>query len=141
MKISTFASGTRRMISSVASIPSISGMRRSITITSGRRRSVERYRRLAVGGLADDADVRRAQQREAQALADDLVVVGEEHGDLGGFGHGAILRVRSDEGQLRRSRPRPEWPGVRRPHARAPGHARSSIGGEVFVPGRYDRPA
>ena len=55
-------------------------------------------RRLAVGGLADDADVRRAQEREPQAFADDLVVVGEEDGDLGGFGHAAILRVRVRRG-------------------------------------------
>ncbi len=64
--------------------------------------------RFAVGGLADDADVRRAQEGEAQALADDLVVVCEEHGDLGGFGHAAILRVRSDEGELGRPGLRPE---------------------------------
>ena len=37
--MSTFASGMTRMISSVASMPSIPGMRRSMMITSGRRRS------------------------------------------------------------------------------------------------------
>ena len=47
----------------------------------------ERDGGLAVGGLADDADVRRAEEREAKPLAHDLVVVGEEDGDLGRFGH------------------------------------------------------
>ena len=75
--------------------------------------------RLAVGGLADDADVRRAQEGEAQSFADDLVVVGEEDGDLGGFGHAAILRVPSDEGELGRSRHRPERRTPVRSHARA----------------------
>ena len=46
----------------------------------------ERDRRLAVGRLADDADVRRAEERQAQALADDLVVVRDQDGDL------AVLR-------------------------------------------------
>ena len=55
----------------------------------------ERDRGLAVGRLADDADVRRAQQREAQAFAHDLVVVRDQNGDLGVFRHSArILRVR-----------------------------------------------
>src|SRR5207253_5516005 len=39
-------------------------------------------RRLAVGSLAYDADVRRAREREAQALADDLVVVDDQACDL-----------------------------------------------------------
>ena len=42
----------------------------------------ERDRRLAVRGLADDADVRRAEERQSQAFAHDLVVVRDEHGDL-----------------------------------------------------------
>ena len=44
----------------------------------------------AVGRLADHADARRAGEREAESFADDLVVVGDEAGDL--IGHGAILR-------------------------------------------------
>ncbi len=40
---------------------------------------------LAVGGLADDADVRRAEKREPEPLAHDLVVVGEQHRDLDWF--------------------------------------------------------
>ena len=43
----------------------------------------ERDRGLAVGGLADDPDVRGAGEREAQPLADDLVVVGDQAGDGG----------------------------------------------------------
>ncbi len=39
-------------------------------------------RALAVGGLADDAHVRRAGEGEAQAFAHDLVVVGDQAGDL-----------------------------------------------------------
>ena len=44
----------------------------------------------SVGRLADHADPRRARQREAKALANDLVVVCDEAGDL--VGHSAILR-------------------------------------------------
>ena len=44
----------------------------------------------AVGRLADHSDSRRARQREAKPLADDLVVVGDEARDL--VGHEAILR-------------------------------------------------
>ena len=57
----------------------------------------ERHGGLAVGGLSDHADVGRAEEGEAKALAHDLVVVGEEDGDLGRFGHAAILRAASDE--------------------------------------------
>ena len=42
----------------------------------------QRHRRRAVGGLADDPDVRRARERQAQAFADDLVVVHDQAGDL-----------------------------------------------------------
>ena len=55
--------------------------------TSGRRRSVSDDGRLAVARLAHDADVRRAQQREAQAFADDLVIVGDENRDLSVLRH------------------------------------------------------
>ena len=37
---------------------------------------------LAVGGLADDADVRRAREREPEPLAHDLVVVDDQGRDL-----------------------------------------------------------
>ena len=42
----------------------------------------ERDRGLAVGGLADHADVGRARERQPQAFADDLVVVDDQAGDL-----------------------------------------------------------
>ena len=45
----------------------------------------ERDRGLAVGCLADDANVRRARERQAQPFADDLVVVGDQAGDGGLF--------------------------------------------------------
>jgi len=38
----------------------------------------ERDGRFAVGCLADDADVRRAEEREPEAFPDDLMVVGDE---------------------------------------------------------------
>ena len=77
----------------------------------------ERDGGLAVGGLADDADVGRAEERKPKALADDLVVVGEEDGDLGCFGHAAILRGPSDERELCRSRLAAGAQACRRSHA------------------------
>ena len=71
------------------------GMRTSMITTSGRRRTRERDRARAVGRLADDADVRRAREREAQSLADDLVVVDDQHGDL--VRHGAAILCRITE--------------------------------------------
>ena len=50
----------------------------------------QRHRGRAVARLADHADARRARQRQAEPFAHDLVVVGDEHGDL--VRHGAILR-------------------------------------------------
>ena len=50
----------------------------------------QRDGRGAVGRLADDADPRRAGQREAKTLAHDLVVIGDQAGDF--IGHQAILR-------------------------------------------------
>ena len=82
--MSTALSGTCSVSSFVASSPSMPGMRTSMITTSGRRRSASATARLAVGGLADDADVRRAAEREAEALAHDLVVVDDQAGDLVG---------------------------------------------------------
>ena len=79
----------------------MSGMRRSMITTSGRRLSVERDRGRAVARLADHAHLRRAREREPKALADDLVVVGDQAGDL--FGHGSILRGASGGSFLRMS--------------------------------------
>src|SRR5712691_1767105 len=44
-------------------------------------------RARAVGGLADHADVRRTREREPEPFSDDLVVVDDQAGDLGGGGH------------------------------------------------------
>ena len=52
----------------------------------------ERDRAGAVGGLADDADVRRAREREAQPFAHDLVVVDDQAGDLVGHRGTSVLR-------------------------------------------------
>ena len=68
----------------------MSGIRRSMITTSGRRRSASATADAPSGGLADHADPRRAGEREAESFADDLVVVRDETGDL--VGHGAILR-------------------------------------------------
>ena len=54
------------------------GMRTSMITTSGLRRSRELDRRRAVGRLADDADVWRSRERQAQPLAHDLVVVDDQ---------------------------------------------------------------
>ena len=70
------------MISSVASIPSMPGHAQVHHDHVGPAALGERDRRLAVRRLADDADVRRAQQREAEPFAHDLVVVCEQDGDL-----------------------------------------------------------
>ena len=48
----------------------------------------EGHGRLAVRRLADDADVRRPQQRQPQTLAHDLVVVRDQDSDLAAFRHG-----------------------------------------------------
>ena len=53
----------------------------------------QRDRALAVGGLADDADVRRAREREPEALADDLVVVDDQRRDLVRHVRGDCMRV------------------------------------------------
>jgi len=42
----------------------------------------ERHGGGSIGGLADHPDVRRAGEREPQSLAHDLVVVGDQAGDL-----------------------------------------------------------
>ena len=54
----------------------------------------QRDRGLAVGCLADDADVRRAEEREPEAFAHDLVVVRDQDGDLA-----VVSRQRDDLGE------------------------------------------
>ena len=70
----------------------------------------QRDGRRAVGRLADDADPRRAGQREAKTLAHDLVVIGDQTGDF--IGHQAILRGGSARSSLDR-RERAAAVGVR----------------------------
>ena len=50
--------------------------------TFGLRRLGKLDRGVAVGRLADDADVRRPREREAKTFAHDLVVVDDQAGDL-----------------------------------------------------------
>ena len=54
------------------------GIRTSMITTSGLRRSASSTAMAPSDGLADDADVRRAREREAQPFADDLVVVDDQ---------------------------------------------------------------
>jgi hypothetical protein len=49
------------------------GIRTSMITTSGCRPQLHLDRALPAGGLADDANVRRAEQREGEALAHDLI--------------------------------------------------------------------
>ena len=68
----------------MASSPSIPGMRTSMITTFGRRRSA---RATAVSPSAASPMTRMCgerEQREAQAFADDFVVVDDETGDLCG---------------------------------------------------------
>ena len=53
----------------------------------------QRDGRRAVGRLADDADPRRAGEREAETLAHDLVVVGDQAGDLIGHAGDSTRRL------------------------------------------------
>ena len=73
--MSTAVSGTFSVRIFVASSPSIPGMRTSMITTSGLRRSASATALAPVRRLADHANMRRAREREAQAFADDLVVV------------------------------------------------------------------
>ena len=82
VKIRTAVSGACSRICFVASRPSMPGMRTSMITTSGLRRSTSATALLAVGRLADHADVRRAREREPKPLADDLVVVDDQARDL-----------------------------------------------------------
>ena len=53
------------------------GMRTSMITTFGAAPLGDGDGARAVGGLADDADLRRAGEGEAQAFPDDLVVIGD----------------------------------------------------------------
>ena len=71
-----------------ASMPSMPGILTSIRTTSGRSSSARGDALGAVGGLAHHLDVVLHLQERAQAAADDLVVVDEQHADrLSATGH------------------------------------------------------
>ncbi len=79
---------------------------------SGRRRSASATAASPSDGLADHADVRRAGEREAQPLADDLVVVGDQAGDGGSlFCHSISGRGGVDTALYRQQHPRVLSPG------------------------------
>ena len=62
----------------IASMPSMRGIRRSISTTSGLVLGGERDRLLAVGGGADELDPVEQPEQRAEALADDALVVGQQ---------------------------------------------------------------
>ena len=102
----------------VASMPSISGMRMSISTTSGLspRDAVDRLR--AVGALAHDLDVLLGVEDHAEAGADQRLVVDEQHADAHAGTSGRVgSRARAREAAVR-SRARPEDAAVQR-HALA----------------------
>ena len=65
----------------IASIPSMRGITRSISTTSGAQLLDQRQRLLAVGRLADHLDVVLQVEERPQPLAHDRVVVGDQHPD------------------------------------------------------------
>ncbi len=80
-----------RAITSVASSPSMSGMRRSMITTSGRRRSVS----ATADAPSDASPITRIRgERESarrRPFADDLVVVRDQAGDL--IGHAGFYEA------------------------------------------------
>ena len=84
--------GWRLRTSLAASMPSfwkVGGMRMSVTTTCGRRPSAPGDQLVVVLGHADDLEVGLEAEQRPHALADEQVVVGEEHGDAPD-GHGSI---------------------------------------------------
>ena len=73
--------GRRARIWRVASIPDISGIRRSISTIAGSLRRRQRDRLDAGLRLADEREVRRALDEPAQPVAVDRVIVGDEDAD------------------------------------------------------------
>ena len=107
------------MISSVASIPSIPGMRRSITITSGRRRSA---RETAVSPSAASPTTRMCGERSRARRRPSRTTSWSSARRTVISGVSATRRFygcRSDEGELRRTGRRPERQASRCSHARA----------------------
>ena len=73
--------GWRAVISRVAAMPSSSGMRMSISTTSGSRRPALWIGLVAVGRLADDLDVGMVLEHEPEAGAHERLVVGDQDAD------------------------------------------------------------
>ena len=107
-----------------ASMPScwkLGGMRMSVTSTWGAASVGAGEQLVVVAGDADDLEVGLDRQQRAHALADDHVVVGQEHGDphvvqhhRSAAGTGKVVRARSGGGAATPRRRR-GWPPSRRP--------------------------
>ena len=90
------------MIRRVASSPSSSGMRMSISTTSGRERArPASTASRAVGGLADDLDVGSASRIMRKPGAHERLVVGEQDADHHRAPHAAAA-ARNDVAAARR---------------------------------------
>ena len=93
----------------IAATPPMPGIRRSIRMTSGRRVPGEGDRLRAIGGLADHLELRVAGEHPAEAVADDRMVVDDQHPDRGHGAIGAVTtarragRDRRDAGRDRRA--------------------------------------
>ena len=86
-------SGRSALIRPIAVIPSMFGISRSISTTSGSSRRAIGDALAAVGGLADDFDVGLQVEEDAQARADDGVVVDDETRIGGVVGHGGLREL------------------------------------------------
>ena len=94
VRIRTRADASAARIRRVASRPSSSGMRMSISTTVGRKRAAFSTASSAVAGLGDDLDVLLAGEEHAEAGADHRLVVGDEDAD-------AHARPSAGEGKAR----------------------------------------
>ena len=65
----------------VASTPSVPGMRRSMSTTCAPLLVSQRHRLVAVGGLADDADVALVVEHHGQRFPDGPLVIGDDDPD------------------------------------------------------------
>ena len=95
------ASPAAAQICRVASIPSSTGMRTSISTTSGRCSRAEPHRLGAVRGARDDGDVGLRVEQRREPRAHDLLVVGDERAD-----HDDASRWRAASRRPRSRRPR-----------------------------------
>ena len=91
-------------------MPSMPGMRTSISTTSGRRRAADAHRLVAVGRRADDGEVRLGVEQRGEAVAHDLLVVGDD--DPHGVGSRVHAAPRRSAGRVASTRkPPPGAPG------------------------------